>query len=533
MRALHTVLSETASPGALNHKLVAHAVSAASSPQQALAKSKKGKKAKKQSAVAKKPASVSTSIDTDSQLGQSEASEPSTSNSDEFPTSTAASDDIITDISNQTSSETPPDTPSSSTPHEPSALARLCGRSVPDWLIRRAEDLGYGTPTGAQTEALPLALQGRDCVIHAQTGSGKTLTYLLPVLSGIDPKRSSVQAIVVVPTRELGIQVARVARQLAGKGKDQVADEEAANTKKLKSGKIQVMALLDGAGGNRQKIWLKADPPHLVVGTPDRIHKMIEYRNLRTNGLKFIVVDEFDAYPAATRTTGSLNKLLTVDSEAGARQTIFASATVPQHNRAVTELVKNKWARNDLVHVHVDPIQHVPKFLDHRYLVCEGDDKIKSLQKLVERDQPSAAIIFAHDLTERNKRTGETPSVEAVAEALSEGQPEALQPLLLQENARVQKRASIVQEFREGNRRLLVATDLAARGLDLPEVSHVYNFDLPLDATSYVHRAGRTARKPIAGTKGTVTCLVSSKEVFALKRLLNAIRVEGEEIDDT
>lgn len=202
-RALHSLPSIAASSGALDHKSVVHAVSTASSAEQAQPKSKKVKKAKKGSSAAKKVAGTST----DSQLGQNEAPEVSTGVSDEPPTSAAASDDHTTDVSNGVSTETTPDTPSSSTPREPSALARLCGKSVPDWLARRAEDLGYGTPTGVQTEALPLALQGRDCVLHAQTGSGKTLTYLLPVLAGIDPQRSAVQAIVVVPTRELGIQV--------------------------------------------------------------------------------------------------------------------------------------------------------------------------------------------------------------------------------------------------------------------------------------------------------------------------------------
>jgi hypothetical protein len=169
-------------------------------------KPKKGKKAKKRKDALKekvgKTATTTIKGTADPPLMQDES--PSTSNGLSTETSSSTLGD-----SNGAAAQTPAavDESAGLEPREPSALAKLCGARVPDWLVRRAEDLGFGTPTGVQEEALPVALEGRDCVIHAQTGSGKTLTYLLPILGGIDPQRSAVQAIAVVPTRELGIQV--------------------------------------------------------------------------------------------------------------------------------------------------------------------------------------------------------------------------------------------------------------------------------------------------------------------------------------
>jgi len=132
------------------------------------------------------------------------------------------------------------------------SLRELCGDKVPQYLLQRAEEVGYAVPTRVQQEALPILLSGQDCILHSQTGSGKTLAYLLPIFSKILPSRAAVQAIVVVPTRELGMQVAKVARLLAGKG----ASEEEAKISKDK-GTVMVMTLLDGGTSSRQKAWLK------------------------------------------------------------------------------------------------------------------------------------------------------------------------------------------------------------------------------------------------------------------------------------
>lgn len=223
-----------------------------------------------------------------------------------------------------------------------------------------------------------------------------------------------------------------------------------------------------------------------------------------------------------------LQNLLAVHTRADQRQTIFASATVPQHNRFMRDCIQNKWAKVDLVHIHVSPKVMMPEYLQHRYVVCDKQDKLQALVSVLNRDNPRAAIIFVNE-SDKAKRTGETPNTSTTAEYLSEmirqgilakDDSERWEPLILEEDDHINQRTSTLSEFR-GGRCLLVATDLAARGLDLPEVSHVYNVDMPPNVTSYIHRAGRTGRRPIEEEQGTVTNFIIQKELFVLQRIEN------------
>ncbi|KAG0588713.1 hypothetical protein KC19_2G263900 [Ceratodon purpureus] len=408
-----------------------------------------------------------------------------------------------------------------------SPLSELCAGKVPEYLLRRAEELGFVEPTHVQREALPILLSGRDCILHAQTGSGKTLAYLLPIFAKVLPSRAAVQAIVVVPTRELGMQVAKVARKLAGKG----STEEGGEALKEK-GTVMVMALLEGGTSSRQKAWLKAEPPQIVVGTLERIARMIETKNLRTNAITTVVIDEVDAMMGAAKEGGHLQKLLSEYTRPQQRQTILASATIPQHRRFLNDCIQNKWVKEDVTHIHVRPEDKMPSYLQHRYVVCEKDDRLPALLSLLQADAPKAAIIFVNDQSEKAKRAGNTPSTLTVAEYFSRNKiapdGDALwEPLVLEEELHVNARTAIVSDFREGQC-LLVATELAARGLDLPEVSHVYNFEWPPSVTSYIHRAGRTGRRPITEDLGTVTSFITSKELFVLRRLENELSLKFE-----
>ncbi|CAM6119692.1 unnamed protein product [Calypogeia fissa] len=401
-------------------------------------------------------------------------------------------------------------------------LKDLCDGLVPKNFLDKAEAIGFKYPTQAQEEALPVLLSGTDCLIHAQTGSGKTLAYLLPILSKLIP-RSSVQAIVVVPTRELGMQVARVARSLMGKSAN--PDETEAEEPK---GSLSVMTLLDGGSANRQKKWIKAAPPQLIVGTLRCLTRLIDSQHLKTSTVTTLVIDEVDTMMGAAKEGNQLQNLLAVHTRREQRQTIFASATVPQHNRFIRDCIQNKWAKVDLVHIHVSPEVMMPEYLLHRYVVCNKEDKLQTLVSVLKRDTPRAAIIFVNE-SEKAKRSGETANTSITSEFLSEairlgvlGQDERdlWEPLILEEDDHINQRTSTLTDFREG-RRLLVATDLAARGLDLPEVSHVYNIDMPPNVTSYIHRAGRTGRRPIEEERGTVTNFIIQKELFVLQRIEN------------
>uniref|UniRef100_A0A7S4J1Z4 Helicase ATP-binding domain-containing protein n=1 Tax=Odontella aurita TaxID=265563 RepID=A0A7S4J1Z4_9STRA len=163
--------------------------------------------------------------------------------------------------------------------------ASSSGEELPLWLTERCSECGWPTPTLVQRRSLDAILTGMDVVIQAQTGSGKTLSFLLPLLSKIDASRSAIQAVIVVPTRELGLQISRVARRLAAaSGPDTDA-----------KGKIMVMPILQGSRNKRQRAWAWAEPPHVVVGTPDELTKMVSKGGIRYNAVKFVVVDEVDA----------------------------------------------------------------------------------------------------------------------------------------------------------------------------------------------------------------------------------------------
>lgn len=242
----------------------------------------------------------------------------------------------------------------------PSFRDLYAGR-LPDWLLSRLEHLDFISPTLVQREALDVILDGdKDAVLHAQTGSGKTLAFLLPLLSSVDPSRSAVQGLVVVPTRELGLQVAGVAKQLASA------------TSSMTGGKIQVMSVLEGSKHRRQRAWAWAEPPHIVIGNPDSLNRLVSNGAIRVKAVSYVVVDEVDACLLSETTRASLHELLARSlcptyaedeedeglaslAEAGTRvggdevmtiqkpsgrQTVFASATIPQHNHFIRQCVQ-------------------------------------------------------------------------------------------------------------------------------------------------------------------------------------------------
>lgn len=165
---------------------------------------------------------------------------------------------------------------------------------IPRWLQQRCNDLGYSQPNLVQELALPVVFSGKDIILQSQTGSGKTLVYALPVLSRIDASRASIQAVVVVPTRELGLQVCAVMKQLAS-GSPQ---------------KIMIMPLVQGSQNRRQQLWAVAEPPHIIVGNPKALQKLVDNGRLRLNSVSFVVLDEVDACLCDTDTKQDLHNLL-------------------------------------------------------------------------------------------------------------------------------------------------------------------------------------------------------------------------------
>lgn len=370
-----------------------------------------------------------------------------------------------------------------------------------------------------QREALPTLFSGRDCVLHAQTGSGKTLTYLLLIFSVVNTQRSTVQALIVVPTRELGMQVAKVARTLAAKPMECDLEQKSCT----------VMALLDGGTLRRHKSWLKAEPPSIVVATIGSLCQMLDKQILTLESMRVLVIDEVDFIFNSSKQVSSLRKLLTSYSTISNRQTIFASASILQHRRFLDECVQQKWTKSNVVHVHVNPIEPMPSRLRHKFVICGKNKRLQTLLSLLHSDSLDCGIIFVGEQSEKSKKAGNPPPTTLLMDFLKYSYKGGSEILLLEEDMNINSRTATLSEVRRGGGYLLVSTDLAARGVDLPETTHIYNFDLPRTATDYLHRAGRTGRKPFSNEKCTVTNIITSEERFVLQRYENELMFNCEE----
>ncbi|KAL4024920.1 hypothetical protein IC575_013293 [Cucumis melo] len=403
---------------------------------------------------------------------------------------------------------------------EGSTLREICNGRVPEHILRRTEEIGFVAPTDVQRQALPVLFSGRDCVLHAQTGSGKTLTYLLLIFSVINAHKSAVQALIVVPTRELGMQVTKVARMLAAKP---AASEDGLNS-------YVVMALLDGGLLRRHKTWLKADPPEILVATVGSLCQMVERQFLDLGSLNVLVIDEVDFMFSSSKQVSSLKKLLTSYSSFSNRQTIFASASIPQHRHFLQDCIQQKWTKNTVIHIHINSTQPMPSCLLHRFVTCEKNKKHQTLLTLLLTDIPQSAIIFVSEQSEKSKKAGKIPPTTLMIDFLKASYGGCSDVILLEEDVNYNLRASSLSEVRQGGCYLIVATDIVARGIDLPETTHIYNFDLPRCAIDYLHRAGRTGRKPFSEEKCVVTNLITSEERFVLQKFENELLFICEEV---
>ena len=343
-------------------------------------------------------------------------------------------------------------------------------------LVQTAAELGFTAPTPIQQAVIPPIVAGRDVIGQAQTGTGKTAAYGLPLLHRLDRQHRGVQALVLAPTRELAIQVAAALEQY-GRGVG-----------------AKVLALYGGQSYQQQLRSLR-ERVEVVVGTPGRLLDLMEQGNLDLGGVRTVVLDEADEMLSMGFVEDIESILDRIPPE---RQTLLFSATI---SRRVLGLSK-RYLRDPQT-VSVTPEQLTGASIEQRYYLVNPQDKVAALTRLIEMETIDSALVFARTRLGTGELANQLSTRGYAAEPLNGD---------LSQDARIQ----VLNRFRAGQVKVLVATDVAARGLDIDDISHVFNFDLPDDPEVYVHRVGRTGR---AGREGVAITLLSPRERWMLRRI--------------
>ena len=348
-------------------------------------------------------------------------------------------------------------------------------------LMRAVSDAGYEEPTPVQARTIPALLQGRDVIAQAQTGTGKTAAFALPILERIDTSVNRVQALILCPTRELAIQVAQ-ATHLLGKHRG-----------------VSVLPVYGGQPITRQLYALRQGV-HVVVGTPGRIMDHIRRETLPLDSVQVLIIDEADEM----LDMGFLEDIeFIMDSVPPTRQTALFSATIPPR---IHDLARRYM--HDAVTVQVGREAAVVALINQTYYEVPPRAKLEALCRILDVETPASTIIFC----------ARKSDVDELVESL---QGRGYKSEAIHGDLNQVQRDRVMKSFREGKTEILVATDVAARGLDIPQVSHVINYHIPWDPESYVHRIGRTGR---AGREGTAITLISPREYRQLKLIERLIR---------
>ena len=343
-------------------------------------------------------------------------------------------------------------------------------------------DVGYESPSPIQAATIPPLLEGRDVLGQAQTGTGKTAAFALPILSRIELKPGKPQALVLAPTRELAIQVAeafqRYAAHLPG---------------------LQVLPIYGGQSYGPQLHALRRGV-HVVVGTPGRVIDHLDKGTLDLSELKFVVLDEADEM-LRMGFVDDVEKVL--QATPATRQVALFSATMPAPIRTIAQR-----HLKEPVEVAIKAATTTAANIRQRYWWVSGLHKLDAMTRILEAEPFDAMIVFARTKL-ATEELAEKLSARGFAAAAING--DMAQP----------QRERVIQQLREGKLDILVATDVAARGLDVERISHVLNYDIPYDTESYVHRIGRTGR---AGRSGEAILFVTPREKGMLRAIERATR---------
>tara|TARA_B100000767_G_scaffold118877_2_gene113461 strand:+ start:2305 stop:3966 length:1662 start_codon:yes stop_codon:yes gene_type:complete len=362
------------------------------------------------------------------------------------------------------------------------------GLSAP--ILKAIGQLGYDTPTDIQSQAIPHLLQGdQDFIGLAQTGTGKTAAFGLPLLDHLDASDDSVQALILAPTRELGQQIAEQIELFA---------------KNLKG--IRSIAVYGGANISTQITQLKR-PRHVVIATPGRLIDLVKRKALKLDQIKYLVLDEADEM----LNMGFKDELDTIlEFTPDSKKTWLFSATMP---REIRRLVKQYM--DSPFEVSVDPKTTVNANIEHKYAIVKQSDKTEAMARFLELEPELYGVVFC-----RTRR-----ETQALAEDLLKMgfRADALHGEMTQ-----QQRDRVMKRFKDRNLQVLVATDVAARGIDVNDLTHVFHHSLPTEQAYYTHRSGRTAR---AGKKGISLAFISNREKGYISRMSREMDISFEPVE--
>ena len=344
-------------------------------------------------------------------------------------------------------------------------------------------------PTPIQVQGIPAILSGSDCYLNAATGSGKTLAYLLPLYHKLEIEKGATQFVVVAPTHELALQIHRVSCDLA-----------------QQSGlAIRSVLLIGGTSLDRQIEKLKKKP-HVVIGTPGRVHELIEKGKLKVSEVYSLVIDEADRLLVA-ESLSMVRKIIRACP--GRRQLIFVSATEqPESGKEIDQLSPA------IERIRASEEKLSPNLI-HYFLVCEERDKPELLRKFIHASKAEKTIVFVH----RNE------TAEVVAAKLAHHKIPVVD---LHGAYDKEERKEAMQDIRSGKVKVLLASDIAARGLDIPGITHVVNLDVPSNAKDYLHRVGRTAR---AGASGMALSFFTEAELRLVSRYERDLEIHIQRVD--
>ena len=342
------------------------------------------------------------------------------------------------------------------------------------------------TPTGIQETSIPFALENKDIIAEAHTGTGKTLAFLIPIFEKINLEKREMQAIILAPTHELVVQIESQIKLLATNSHMD----------------IKSLSIMGESNIEKQIKKLKEIKPHIIIGSPGRILDLIKKRKITAHTIKTIVLDEADNLLSKNKPTIIKDIIKSTMKD---RQLMFFSASI---NKETLNLAKTLVKEVEII--KIENKSEINPRIEHICILGSLRDRFENLRKLLAAEQPKRAIVFVNNNTEL-RQINEKLKYHKVKSTAIYG------------NASKEERQRALDSFRRGKYNVLVSSDLSARGLEIPEVSHIISLDFPVNPDEYLHRAGRTAR---GDNSGVSVCLITNKDIEILQSYEKAFGIE-------